>query len=106
MGYDLQITRKEFWADEEGPVITSAEWLGLIHDDPSLTLDEENGPYFAVWTGPGEYPDWIDYDEGGYLFSKNPTDEGVDKMIEVANRLDARVQGEDGEAYTINWRNE
>ena len=30
MGYDLHITRKVEWSDEEGPVITEAEFRQLV----------------------------------------------------------------------------
>ena len=98
MGYDLHVTRKEHWADEEGPAIMPDEWLAIVQSDPELTLDEENGPYFAVWSGSGEYECWIDYFEGD-LFSKYPTDEFTEKMVQIAKLLGAKVQGDDGEVY-------
>ena len=36
MGYELHITRRKDWADDEGPEITLAEWLALVADDPEL----------------------------------------------------------------------
>lgn len=98
MGYDLYITRKEFHASNEGVVITPDEWLAVIQNDPELTVNDLNHPYFAYWTGPGQYPCWLDYINGD-LYSKNPTDEMVDKMVQIAKRLGARVQGDDGEEY-------
>ena len=99
MGYDLHITRKKYHFDEEGPVITPEEWLSIVENDPALTIDEENGPYHAVWSGPSKYPDaWIDYFEG-CLFSKYPDEPLIDKMVQIAKLLDAKVQGDDGEIY-------
>ena len=97
MGYDLHITRKEFHPCE-GPMITPEEWLEIVQDDPELTISRQRGPYFADWSGPGKYPCWLDYDNGN-LYSKNPTDEMIDKMVQIAKRLDAKVQGDDGEVY-------
>ena len=104
MGYDLHITRKEFNADVEGPMITPEEWLAVVQDDQELTinvLNNSNGlkyPYLADWSGPGKYPCWLNYDNGN-VYSKNPTDEMIEKMVQIAERLGAKVQGDDGEVY-------
>ncbi|HEX8552297.1 MAG TPA: hypothetical protein VF681_12175 [Abditibacteriaceae bacterium] len=101
MSYDLHITRKKFWTDEDGPVITPEEWLAVVENDGDLRIDDAQGePFFAVWDGPGEYQCWISYDadEGG-LYSKEPTDEFFDKMIQIAALLGSKVQGDDGETY-------
>jgi hypothetical protein len=37
MGYNLNITRKEFWSDDGGPDINLHEWLRLVEMDPELT---------------------------------------------------------------------
>lgn len=97
MGYDLHITRKPHWANEEGSYITLEEWLSLVQD-AELTIDEQNGPYFAVWLGPGEYACWIHYYEDD-LFSNHPTDGFIEKMVQLARQLGGRVQGDDGEIY-------
>src|SRR4028119_721598 len=100
MGYDIQITRKQDWADEEGPVITPDEWLALVAADPQLFIEDESEPYFAVWPSLEDAQAWLDLDEeGGYLFAKNPDDEFLAKMHEVAAHLKAKVQGQDGEVY-------
>jgi hypothetical protein len=33
MGYDIHITRKALWSDEEGPLIPEVEWRKLIESD-------------------------------------------------------------------------
>jgi hypothetical protein len=38
MGYDLHITRRENWFDEEGPLITAAEFEAAVDHDPDLAL--------------------------------------------------------------------
>lgn len=98
MGYDLHITRKRDWASTEGPDITPEEWLALVQSDPELTLDPRNGPYFVIWSGPGAYSCWLDYQQGD-LFSKYPTDEFIEKMVVLARQLGGKVQGDDGEVY-------
>jgi hypothetical protein len=102
MGYDLHITRKENWFDEDGPLITGAEWRALIERDPELTLDTsmrlkmKDGDYiFAAWNGEqgalGHYH--------GEITAKNPDKPLIIKMVNVAKALGAKVQGDDGETY-------
>ena len=102
MGYDLHITRKKFWADEDGATITPEEWLTVVRDDPELRFaGEEHSPYFALWSGPSSYPEpWIDYFEGG-LYSKNPDGPLINKMTRIATTLAAQVQGDEGEVYPL-----
>lgn len=52
-----------------------------------------------MWSGPSKYAEpWIDYFEGD-LFSKYPDKPLIDKMVQIANALNAKVQGDDGEIY-------
>ena len=39
MGYDVYITRKQHWWDEDGPEIPLAEWAALVTADPDMQLD-------------------------------------------------------------------
>ncbi len=98
MGYDFHITRRRLWHDEGGPVITAEEWLRLVEGDPELELDPRNGPYFAVCERPDEEAHWLDWRDGE-LFTKNPDDWFVRKMQALAERLGARVQGDEAEVY-------
>ena len=106
MGYDLTISRVQYSDDkqtwiEAGAQITSEEWLIVVQSDPELTLDrlnEKTAPLLAYWSGPGKYPCWLNY-SNGYLYSKNPTEEMTDKMVQIAKLLDAKVVGEEGEEY-------
>lgn len=102
MGYELHITRKENWSDEEGPAISEAEWRRLIAQDPELQLDTDtrcsmsDGEYvFAAWNGKtgalGYY--------NGEITAKNPEEPLIRKMVAIAQRLGATVQGDDGERY-------
>jgi hypothetical protein len=98
MGYDLHITRREFWAGD-GPPITSDEWLGLIKKDPDLALFPKNGPFFAIVKDSGDEDDfWLDWCDGN-IFTKNPKEQHVEKMKKLAKELKAEVQGDDGEMY-------
>ena len=99
MGYDLHITRAEFWAENDDAYIEGDEWLRLVEADAELRLDPRNGPYFAVWSGPSETEaPWFNWFEGDIL-SRYPDVPTLGKMLEIAERLGARVQGDDGEFY-------
>ena len=63
MGYEIHITRKTEWFDEDGPEISLEDWKAYIASDPEMRLDGyaeatmENGDVFrtehdgiAVWT--------------------------------------------------------
>lgn len=102
MGYDLHITRAEHWSDNTGAEITAEEWLAVVHADPELRLAPEvgMGPYFVRWTGPSTLPDpWLDRFAGN-VDTKNPDPALIGKMVRLAERLGARVQGDEGELYT------
>jgi hypothetical protein len=98
MGYDLHITRAEFWAENDAEPIAEDEWLRLVDDDPQLRPDPKNVGY-TLWLGPSTHEDpWFHWSRGN-ISTKNPDRPIVAKMLEIANRLEARVQGDDGESY-------
>lgn len=111
MGYDLHITRKEHWADENSQLdISVHEWEMVVANDPELeidntarifTTDGERSLY--KWTGiplGNEECALFDFD-GGTIDVKNPDNETIKKMCKIAVLLIARVQGDDGEIYQI-----
>jgi hypothetical protein len=120
MGYELHITRRANWFDDDGPSIDLDEWLLFLRSDPEMRLDgyaeatttagetiryESRG--LAVWTaysGHGRDGNmaWFDW-RSGVLSVKNPDDEIVGKMCKIAQSLDARVQGDEGEEYATGW---
>ena len=98
-GYDLHISRKPFWADDFGPKITFEEWQEYLKIDPQVIRDVANSPQDFIVFIPGEsFPLWYREDIGE-LFTKDPTDGAITKLEEIAHRLNARVQGDDGEFY-------
>jgi hypothetical protein len=102
MGYDFHITRRKYYHDEDGPSITEEEWKALVEADPELEFRDSDNPLFATWNGKSEYPDpWFDYwAEYGRIDTKNPDNPIIAKMLEMAKKLNAKVQGDDGEVYT------
>ena len=119
MGYNLHITRKENWVDKDASSdITLQEWLDYVKKDPEMRLDnfgearitggekirvEEEG--ICVWTkysrnGIGGNYAWFWLSRGN-IDVKNPDGEMRNKMIDIAQRLGAKVQGDDGEPYNF-----
>ena len=97
MGYDLRITRNVH-AAEEGPEISRDEWLAVIAGDEELSLEKEDtgGDFVgANWKGEGGVLWW----NGGDIVSKYPEAPLIVKMVQIARRLNAQVQGDDGEIY-------
>lgn len=94
MGYDLHITRAVDWTANEGNQIVVQEWMALANEDDELKADPANGPY-AVRYRSGAWFDWFE----GNVFTTDPDRATVAKMLAIAARLDAIVQGDDGEVY-------
>ncbi len=118
MGYDVYITRKQDWFDENGNEISFDEWVQYVEMDNEMRLDnfaetktpdgtlriESEG--IAVWLKySGHEKDgnmaWFRYFEGNIIV-KNPDEEILAKMYSVAQSLNAKVQGGDGEIYDAN----
>ena len=102
MGYDLHITRKAQWSDEEGPTIGLDEWLRVIEEDLELSLDQDtqcscgdDDVVLAAWKGDPGLLGWFN----GEISVKDPDRSLILKMAEIAKRLEAKVQGDDGEEY-------
>ena len=100
MGYEFHITRAADWSQSGQLPITAEEWLAVVGGDPELRIDEQNGPYFAVWSGQCSDPDggWFDWSDG-QINTKNPDQAILAKMLQLADRLGGAVQGDDGEIY-------
>jgi len=99
VGYNLYITRRKHHWDEDGPDITEDEWRALVESDPELEFREPRVPLKATWSGKSEYPDpWLDHCRG-CIDTKNPDKPLIGKMLDIAEKLGAKVQGDDGEVY-------
>jgi hypothetical protein len=109
MGYDIRITR-----GSENP-ITLDEWIIYLKDDAEMRLDgfaearagadgqliRLERPGLAAWTGhPGGGNVWFMHSPRRGIVVKNPDDEIIAKMLEIAAALRGRVIGDEGEEYT------
>jgi hypothetical protein len=98
MGYNLHITRRKDWSSH-GNDITAQEWLSYVESDPELTLSRQSGEYFAIWDGKSKSVSrWLDWHKGN-IYTKNPEESLIDKMVAIAAVLHAEVHGDDGEIY-------
>ena len=123
MGYDVHITRQINWFDGDNiRKITLDEWRNYISNDEEMRLDNvakatvsnqqlsAKREGLSIWTryskdGVKGSHAWFDYRDGNIVV-KNPDKEILSKMQEVANSLDAKVQGDDGELYLSNTESE
>ena len=109
MGYDLHITRRENWWDEQGPDISTPEWEAVVAADPDLVMFSPPGG----WHGEPQWIaalatslqdaeiGWALYWRAGRIAAKHPSDLLLAKMCQVAGALGARVQGDYGEYYEV-----
>jgi hypothetical protein len=97
MGYDLHITRASHWSDNEKLEITLEEFKQIVEQDPELEADKEDHT-FINWRKEGVEASWLWWRDGD-IFTKNPDPPTIEKMISIAKKLNARVQGDDGEIY-------
>ena len=99
MAYQLHITRAADWTNSSELPITPAEWLKLVRTDAELVQDPKHGPYFVRWAGPtGKYR-WLEWSDGR-INSRYPDGALLKKLVIIAERLGAKVQGDGGEVYS------
>lgn len=84
MGYEVFVHRADDWSGAAERPILAGEWLALVESHPELTR------------GPGGDP--FDFDDGK-LVAKTLDRATLAKLLAIAAKLGARVQGEEGEFY-------
>jgi len=100
MGYDFHVTRKEYWCDETGPEISLDEWIRYARSDGEVQPDPDNpgDENWIVVLGVDSWPLW--WSTTGEVYTKNPEDAMIQKLISIASVLNARVLGDDEEIYS------
>lgn len=96
MGYNVHITRRQYWFDEEGPTITRQEWLDYVAQDPQMQADGTAGD---AWWRPDADTQVGLWHQDNRVETKNPGQDTLRKMHQIAQALDARVLGDENEAY-------
>jgi len=101
MGYDLHITRKEFWAGAEGPEISLSDWESYVRNDPEVEADLDNPgkENYLFHFHQHRWPLW--WDARGEIYTKNPEPEMIAKLVQIATALGAKVLGDDDEIYGV-----
>jgi hypothetical protein len=106
MGYDLHVVRTEDWLDASQNPIGLDEVQAAVAVDSELSLDADQ--FVAMSDAKGRthrYPivSWrgrpIFWWYQDQLISSSPTEAVVGKLLQIAERLGARVIGDDGELY-------
>ena len=112
MGYDVNVTRAQHWAENAGYEIQPDEWRSIVAADPELQMSgvahagglRYENPLLAVWTAHPDHEEvWVDYSSGN-LVVKNPDIHILRKLCALAAELGARVQGDEGEIYEADGR--
>ncbi|MFN3973461.1 MAG: hypothetical protein ACK4GO_07410 [Gemmobacter sp.] len=99
MGWKVMMTRKEHWADLDGPEISRGEWLALMHNDREFRPVPDAAPGTCQWMpGAAGLPKFgnIVYWEDGNVMALRPADALVGKLVRIAPALGAEVQDENG----------
>jgi hypothetical protein len=108
LSYDIHITRGRDWSDfseQETACISREQWLTLINDDPELSASDRNSDNNCIMTdwnppqGPKDYY-WIQWCPTD-ISARHMGPEHCRKMVQIAHRFGAIVQGDDGEVYGI-----
>lgn len=99
MAYQLHITRASDWMHSDQLPITVAEWLKLVRTDSELIQDSNHGPHFVRWSGSAGPDHWLEWSEGR-INTKYPDGALLKKLVQIAERLGAKVQGDGGEVYS------
>lgn len=101
MSEDVYVTRAAHHFDGAQDPISEGDWRAIIESDPDLWSPDTAVPNFARWGGASSLDrPWIDWSRGN-LFTRNPDDFFLRKLIELAAALGARVQGGDGSDYRL-----
>src|SRR3954470_11370209 len=98
MGWEVHMTRADDWTQSAQQPITADEWLVIVSADPELHIDKLNGPYFAVWSNRESVDGWFDWADG-QVSTKQPNRPTLKKLLQLADKLGATIQGDDGDVY-------
>jgi hypothetical protein len=99
MPYQLHVTRASDWMHSEELPITAAEWLKLIRTDSELVQDPRHGPYVVRWSAAAVGECWLEWADGR-INTHYPDGALLKKLVAIAERLGAKVQGDGGEVYS------
>jgi hypothetical protein len=99
VSYDAHITRAPDWGISDKVQISLEEW-SMVATSAGLVPTRQAGLFYAHdarESGDDASFEWAD----GAITVQAPDQVTLAKMIEIAELLDAVVQGDDGEEYTV-----
>jgi hypothetical protein len=99
MPYHLHITRAADWTNSSELPITAAEWLRLVRNDSELVQHPLRGLHSVRWAGSDGKKWWLEWSDGR-INSAYPDSALLQKLVAIAERLGAKVQGDGGEVYS------
>jgi hypothetical protein len=99
MGYEIRITRKE-----NEPRLTLKDWLDYVTNDDEFFFkndipDYEDSYPDYYWKVGSEYIPFDFEEKYGAIYFKNPEVWAIEKMVFMAEKMNALVVGDDGEIY-------
>lgn len=97
MGYEVHITRSDDWPGAAQHPILLDEWVEVVNSDASLQLTDESETVCVIWLDHHDKPQFWFTD--GQITKKHPDERTLQKMAEIAARLNARVIDDDGAEY-------
>jgi hypothetical protein len=103
MGYHVTITRERNGIESPIPL---DDWLAHVRESSELRFDKPEGEdpvsrftrsvHAAAWNCRDDA--WLGW-SNGEIWTKNPPEELISYMIEIAPKFSARVRGDEGEYY-------
>jgi hypothetical protein len=103
MGYHVSITRERNGSESDIPL---DDWLAHVRASPELEFETATGTdkaseftrsiHAARWSGAEDA--WLGWSHGE-IWTKNPSEELIRYMIDIAPKFAARVRGDEGEFY-------
>ena len=110
MPYDVHIHRGEDFVEAADNPIPREDWEAWVANAPDFRFSDTDYVEFrydegdrreplAEWTGHPEGEDFALYYYAGEIVTGNPDPPVVRRMVEIADELGARLQGDDGEFY-------
>lgn len=101
MGYGIHISRPRFW--EGGPhKIGPDEWRNIVDTDPEFEASSEleDEPLY-YWKPHPERPFFRYTANSGYVTVETLDEIILSKMLQIAEKLGAEIQGDEGEFYRL-----
>jgi hypothetical protein len=98
-GYDAHVTRRANWASHTGSRISLAEWRAYVATDKQIKPAPHNSKNDFLIELPGEEVFLLYDPDRGELRVTDPSPQTLEKLIQIARGLHARVQGDEGEFY-------